>query len=153
VVVLAAVALLTARPAAGRDAGLTDLQPLIGRVVLIETDDRPQIVARLVNVSDSVIVASVGGIETTFRERDVRSVAADLDSTRIGLWIGAGFGATVAILGPQGLSCTCPGQVAAGAVISVAAFTGLGALIGKHHHRRVTVYQRASPRPPPVPRR
>jgi hypothetical protein len=136
------VALLIAAPASARDATLNDLQPLIGRVVLIETDDRPQIVARLVSVADSGIVASVGGVETTFRDREVRTVSADQDSLRIGLYLGAGLGVASAILGAQGLSCSCPAKVAAGAAFSIGAFTALGAFIGKHHHRRVTIYRR-----------
>jgi hypothetical protein len=144
VVALAVViAMLVVRPTAARDAALSDLQPFIGRVVIIETDDRPQTVARLVSADDSAIVAAVSGIETTFRQREIRSVAADVDSIPIGLAIGAGVGVAGAILGAQGLSCSdCPGTVAAGAAFSLAAFTALGAFIGKHHHRRITVYRR-----------
>jgi hypothetical protein len=143
IVVLAAVALLTARPVAGRDGSLSDLQPFIGRVVIIETNNRPPTVARLVSAGDSAIVASVAGIETTFRQDEVGTVTADMDSMRIGLAIGAGVGVAGAILGAQGLSCRdCPGTVAAGAAVSLAVFTALGAFIGKHHHRRVTVYRR-----------
>jgi hypothetical protein len=135
--------LLLVRPTVARDAALSDLQPFIGRVVIIETDDRPQTVARLVSADDSAIVAAVGGTETTFRQGEIRSVAADVDSMRTGLAIGAGVGVAAAILGAQGLSCSdCPGTVAAGAAFSLAAFTALGAFIGKHHHRRITVYRR-----------
>jgi hypothetical protein len=149
-----ALALLIPRPAAAATTTLSDLQPFIGRVIIIETTDRPQVVGRLVSAGDSALVVSVGGVETTFRQGEVRSATADVDSMRIGLTIGAGVGVAGAILGAQGLSCTdCPGTVAAGAAFSIVAFTALGALIGKHHHRRVTVYQRPSPAPPPVPRR
>ena len=111
--------------------------------VVIETNDRPQVIARLVSADESAIVATVAGVETTFRNAEVRSIAADQDSMKIGLFIGAGVGVAGAILGAQGLSCSdCPGQVAAGAALSIGAFTALGALIGKHHHRRVTIYRR-----------
>jgi hypothetical protein len=143
IVTLVVFALLSAQPAAAAGPTLSALQPFIGRVVIIETNDRPQTIARLVTAGDSAIVASVGGVETTFRRDEVRSVMADVDSMRIGLAIGAGVGVAGAILGAQGLSCSdCPGTVAAGAVFSLAAFTALGAYIGKHHHRRVTVYRR-----------
>jgi hypothetical protein len=143
IVAVCLAALLTGAPASARDATLLDLQPLIGRVIVIETADRPQVVARLISVADSAIVASVAGIETTFGERDVRSVTADQDSLWTGLLIGTGVGTAAAVLGAQGVSCSdCPGTVAAGAVLSLAAFTALGGFIGKHHHRRVTVYRR-----------
>src|SRR5205085_7033787 len=105
-VVLTVIALLSARPATARDATLSDLQPFIGRVVLIETSNEPPVVARLIRADDAALVAAVGGIETTFREREVRSVTADVDSMRIGLWMGAGFGVAAGILGAQGLSCS-----------------------------------------------
>jgi hypothetical protein len=143
IVALFLATLLTGTPASARDATLQDLQPLIGRVVVIETADRPQVVARLISVADSAIVASVAGVETAFPERDVRSVMVDQDSLRSGLLIGAGVGTAGAILGAQGVSCSdCPGTVAAGAAFSLAAFTALGGFIGKHHHRRVTAYRR-----------
>jgi hypothetical protein len=135
--------LVVGRPTVAHSAALSDLHPFIGRIVIIETDDRPQTIARLVSANDSAIVAALGGIETTFRQGEIRSVAADVDSMRIGLVIGAGVGVAAAILGAQGLSCSdCPGTVAAGAAFSLAAFTALGVIIGKHHHRRVTVYRR-----------
>jgi hypothetical protein len=130
-------------PAAARESTSHDLQPFIGRVVVIETNDRRQLIARLVSGDESTIVATVAGVETTFRDTEVRSIAADQDSMKIGLFIGAGVGVAGAILGAQGLSCSdCPGKVAAGAVVSIGVFTALGALIGKHHHRRVTIYRR-----------
>jgi hypothetical protein len=130
-------------PAAARDSTLHALQQFIGQVVVIETNDRPQVVARLVSADDSAIVATVAGVETTFRNTEVRSIAANQDSMKIGLFIGASVGVAGAILGAQGLSCSdCPGKVAAGAAVSIGAFTALGALIGKHHHRRVTIYRR-----------
>jgi hypothetical protein len=138
------VAALVASPssAAARDSTLHDLQPFIGRVVVVETNDRPQVIARLVSADESAIVATVGGVETTFRNTEVRSIAADQDSMKIGLFIGASVGVAAAILGAQGSSCSdCPGKVAAGAAVSIGAFTALGALIGKHHHRRVTIYR------------
>jgi len=54
--------LLIALPVAARGETLSDLQLFIGRVIIIETSDRPRLVGRLVSVSDSAIVASVGGI-------------------------------------------------------------------------------------------
>jgi len=146
--------LLIAHPVAARGETLSDLQLFIGRVIIIETSDRPRLVGRLVSVSDSAIVASVGGIETPIRQGDIRSVTVDVDSMRIGLAIGAGVGLAGAILGAQGLSCNdCPGTVAANAAFSIVGFTALGAFIGKHHHRRITVYQNPSPALPLVPRR
>lgn len=142
VAVLVWAALLPPASASAREPTLEDLQPLVGRVVTIETNDRPQVVARLISAGDSALVASVGGVETRFAEREVRSVAADVDSMRTGLFIGIGVGVFGAIYGSQGLNCSCPGKTAAGAVFSLTAFPALGAFIGKHHHRRVTVYRR-----------
>jgi hypothetical protein len=149
-----ALALLIGRPAAAREAKLGDLQPFIGHVVIIETNDRPQVIGRLVSAGDSAIVATVNGVETTLLPHEVRSVTADVDSMRIGLGIGAAVGVAAGILGAQGLSCSdCPGKIAAGAAFSIVAFSALGALIGKHHHRRVTVYRSPAPVSPPVLRR
>jgi hypothetical protein len=143
IVALGLFTLLVARPAAAREATLLDLEPFVGRIIIIETTDRPQVVARLISTGDSAIVASVAGMETTLRDHEVRTVWVDGDSTRIGLAIGAGVGVAGAILGAQGLSCNdCPGTVAAGAAFSIIGFTALGGLIGKHHHRRITVYRR-----------
>src|SRR6476661_8275349 len=76
---------LIARPGTARGATLSDLQPFIGRVVIIETSDRPQVIGRLISAGDSAIVASVNGVETTLGPHEVRSVTADVDSMRIGL--------------------------------------------------------------------
>jgi hypothetical protein len=129
-------------PAAAQDR-LDRLRPYQSQVVFVETASGPEILVRLVGVTDDRVMVTVGGTPQEIPWPDIVKVSRSSNNLHKGVVIGAAVGARLGVLATQGNACSqCLWRDVGAVAVSASVLTAIGAWIGANHRSRTILYEK-----------
>jgi hypothetical protein len=118
-------------------------QPFAGQLASLKLVSGTAFLVRIVSLSKSELVVTVGGVRQVFRLSQVDRLSVEGDSLKNGAIIGAAVGVLWGFLATGGLQCSdCPGAVAGSMMLGSGAGVGIGIGIDAHHIGTTIVYSR-----------
>ena len=129
---------------------LASLTPFVSRFISTVDQRGHEIRGRLVRVSDDEVMLDINRSMRAISARDIHTIAVRTNSWQRGAIVGIGIGVPVAVVAVAiaDKPGSAGGKIAA-AVIGIATYAAVGALIGRAFHHYTVVFRNDSiPMPP-----